>query len=73
LTAGAWWAEPIRRSGGRIHPDRAMLVSPNGYRVAEMTHARAVGIAAALNTPEGRDAFVRARDEFNASRGGPTD
>lgn len=42
---------------------RAFLVTPSGYRVAETTSARARGIAAALNTTEGRDAFERARNE----------
>lgn len=36
----------------------------HGTRVAQMTKARAYGIAAALNTPEGRIAFNAARIEY---------
>jgi len=39
----------------------AYLVTPNGQRVARMTKARARGIAAALNTPQGAQAFELAR------------
>lgn len=39
------------------------LVNPQGYRVAKMTRARAKGIAAALNTEQGREAFEKARNE----------
>lgn len=41
----------------------AYLVTPGGLRVAKMTRARARGIAAALNTPEGAEAFERGRHE----------
>lgn len=39
----------------------AYLVTPNGYRAAVMTTARARGAAAALNSAEGHAAFERAR------------
>lgn len=38
----------------------AFLVTPGGQRVALMTAARARGIAAALNTTEGRVAYLAA-------------
>lgn len=44
-----------------IQGNRAFLVSPGSLRVAEMTLARAKGIAAALNTPEGAKAFEENR------------
>lgn len=40
----------------------------NGTRVSMMTTARAVGIAAALNTDEGAAAFKEARDHYNLSQ-----
>lgn len=42
---------------------RAYLVTPGGIRAAQMTVARCRGIAAALNTAQGRQAFEQARVE----------
>lgn len=39
----------------------SFVVTPNGLRAFATTHARAAGIAAALNTPEGAKAFEEAR------------
>lgn len=47
----------------------ANLLTPSGIRVARMTRARAYGIAAALNTPEGRAAFEEARLAFSQPQG----
>lgn len=41
-----------------------------GYRMFATTPARAFGIAAALNTPEGYAAFTAARDAHNAGEYG---
>ena len=41
----------------------AFLVTPAGVRLAPMASARARGIAAALNTMEGRRAFEKALEE----------
>lgn len=51
-----WSYEYISKS------DHAFLVTPGGLRIASMTRARARGIAAALNTPQGSDAFISARN-----------
>lgn len=48
-----------------ISPHFAHIVTPGGYRVARMTIARAHGIVAALNTGEGRAAFLKAVYEHN--------
>lgn len=42
-------------------PSTAFLINPSGGRVAMMSRARANGIAAALNTPEGARAFEQGR------------
>jgi len=48
--------------------DEAFLLTPNNQRVAKMTLARAKGIAAALNTPEGRSAFEKGRLESDLQK-----
>jgi hypothetical protein len=56
-----WWVEPQG-------PATAFLINPNGGRVAFMSRARANGIAAALNTPEGKEAFENGRLGHDSER-----
>lgn len=40
----------------------------NGSRLCVMSKARAVGLVAAMSTPEAQAAFKAARDTYNAGR-----
>lgn len=46
--------------------DESDLVNANGECIARMSQARARGIAAALNTQVGREAYQQARHDYGA-------